>query len=142
MKLTTTEGGGGAPESPDWQAVYDDPLDVATAAEMWTEVVQAMTAANTISPANGPMIARLVRFRIEFDRAARDVAANGTKVRAPRSSVPMSNPSWAIMRQANEAVTGLEAELGIPPVRRGKAVRVAQPRAWRPADRFLKPVSR
>jgi hypothetical protein len=51
--------------------VYDDPLDVETEAQMWAEVVGAMTAANTISPANGPMIARLVRFRIEFDRAAR-----------------------------------------------------------------------
>lgn len=139
MKPTVIEGGNGAPEAPDWQSIYDDPLDIAMAAETWREIITAMTEASTLSPANGAMVARLVRFRIEFDRAARDVAANGTKIRAPRSKVPMPNPSWAIMRQANDAITSLEAELGIPPVRRAKATKITRPRAWRPADEYLKP---
>lgn len=77
MNPTVIEGASGVPSPPDWESIYSDPLDQAAAAEAWREIVAAMTSASTIAAANGDMIARLIRFRVEFSRAARDVAERG-----------------------------------------------------------------
>jgi phage terminase small subunit len=89
------------------------------------------------------MIERLVMYRVQFARAAREVAEHGTVMKAKRTRVPQVNPYWAIMRQAGEEIRVLEVELGLPPVRRGKASKVQRAKkAQRAADAYLKPVSK
>jgi phage terminase small subunit len=118
-------------------------LDLTAAHEQWGLVVRSMQAAQTLATDNGHMIERLVRSRIEYERAARNVAERGTILKAAGTKVPQVNPYWPIMRQAAEDIRLLEIELGIPLVRRGKATKVHRgARAPRPADQFLKPVAR
>lgn len=139
MTLTTVEGGGGVPVEPDWSKTYADPLDVDVARSQWGIVTREMRDAQTIAVVNGHMIERMVRFRVEYERAARIVGEQGSITKAPKTGVPMTNPYWSVMRQADEAIRALEVELGIPPVRRGKAAKVNRvKKAARPSDSYLK----
>jgi len=50
------------------------------------------------------------------------------------------NPHWSVMRQADDAIKLLEAELGIAPVRRSKATKAERKqRKSRPSDAFIRP---
>src|SRR5215213_5447663 len=96
----------------------------------------------TLTVANGHAIRRLVEFRVQYERAGRIVARQGTVVPAKRTRVPQINPYWVIMRQADEVLKVLEAELGIAPVRRGRATKVKrEKKIERASDRYLKPVT-
>jgi hypothetical protein len=49
---------------------------------------------------------------------------------------------WVIMRQADEALKVLEAELGVSPVRRGRATKVTrEKKIERASDRYLTPAT-
>ena len=135
-------GGEGVPSEPDWSLIYKGADDVAAAHEDWGVVVREMQESGTITMANGHAIRRLVEFRIQYERAGRIVARQGTIVPAKRTRVPQINPYWVIMRQADEALKVLEAELGIAPVRRARAAKVKrEKKIERPSDRYLKPVT-
>ena len=133
-------GGEGVPSEPDWSLIYKGTDDVSAAHEEWGVVVRETQDAGTITVANGHAIRRLVEFRIQYERASRIVARQGTIVPAKRTRVPQINPYWVTMRQADEALKVLEAELGISPVRRGRATKVRREKKIEPAsDRYLKP---
>ena len=139
MSLTTIGGGDGTPPEPDWSQLYADEFDLAFAAEQWGAVVREMAGRGILSVANGHAIKRLVQFRVQFERASRHVAENGAIIPAKRSKAPQWNLHWSVMTKADEAIRVLEAELGLAPVRRGKAAKVERKvRQARAADAYLK----
>lgn len=141
--LDAIEGGDGIPPEPDWLSLYTDELDISASQAEWRIVINELRESGTLSVANGHAIKRLVEFRVQYERAARQIAGFGPVLKAKRTGVPQVSPHWSIMRQADEAVRTIEAELGIPPVRRGKAAKVEKKtKKARPSDAYLKPVAR
>lgn len=138
------EGGSGVPEEPDWGSIYADEFDVAMAHEFWGVATRELQSNGVLSVANGHAVKRLVDFRVQYERAARQVAEVGPVAKSTRkrgNKTGQWNPYWSVMRQADEAVRVLEAELGIPPVRRGKATKVLNAKKTvRAADKYLKAV--
>lgn len=139
MNLTAIHGGDGVPFEPDWSVLYTDVIDLEAARSEWGIVIRELSENQTLAVANGHAIKRLVEFRVIYERAARDMAETGAVLKAKRTRVPQVNPNWAIMRQADDKITTLEAELGLSPRRRsavGKVPRKAK--VVRPSDAFLK----
>lgn len=131
-------GGDGSPPEPDWPSLYSDELDVAAAREAWGIALRELRDAGGLVVANGDAIGRLVQFRIVFNRASRQVAEMGAVLPAKGRRQPQYNPYWTVMKQSDEAIRVLEAELGIAPTRRGKITKVDRAKkASRAADRFL-----
>jgi len=140
--LVALAGGAGTPPEPPWAKIYTDALDIAAARGTWRVVIEELGRSQTLSVANGATIERLVRFQVEFARAARDVASRGTLVPAKRTGVPAVNPFWAVMKQASAAIRILEAELGLSPAHRGRAAKVKnEKKTSRAVDAYLKPVA-
>jgi phage terminase small subunit len=141
MTLSTIEGGDGLPPEPDWQSIFDDELDIAMAHELWGVITREMSDAKTISVGNGHAIKRLIEFHVQYEHASRHVAEKGA-ILAPTSKkakVGQWNPFWSVMRQADDAMKVLESELGISPLRRGKATKAERTqRKSRPSDAFLR----
>lgn len=141
--METIVGGAGLPQEPDWALIYTDELDLAVAREHWREIVNELRESATLTVANGHAIRRLVFCRIECDRSLRNVAEEGKIIRAKRTKRPMINPEWTTLKQTLEALTVLEAELGISPRRRGSAAKVNRAkRKATAADAYLKPVAK
>jgi phage terminase small subunit len=116
------DGGNGLPSEPDWPSIFADVLDLEVAHREWATIVREMGGAQTLAPANGHAVKRLVEFRVQYERAARLVAEQGTIIPARRTQTPRSNPYWAVMRQAAEAIRSLEsrARLGAGTAGQGK----------------------
>ena len=134
-------GGDGVPDEPNWRLIYQNEDDLQIASIEWGKVIREMREAETLTVANGHAIRRLVDFRIQYERASRHVAENGA-VFAPKrknSKCGQHNPWAAVMRSSSEEIRYLETELGISPIRRGRASKV-QKRAKeaRAADAYLK----
>ncbi|KQQ13287.1 hypothetical protein ASF53_14030 [Methylobacterium sp. Leaf123] len=142
MTVTAIQGGDGTPPEPDWSQIYTDEMDLAFASEQWGSIVREMSGRGILSVANGHAIGRLVQFRVQFERASRHVAENGAILPAKRAKTGQWNPYWSVMTKAEEVIRVLEAELGLAPVRRGKAEKVERKaRQARAADTFLKPAA-
>ncbi len=144
MTVLSIEGGDGLPPEPDWSSIYSDELDLAAAHEAWGVIVRELRSANTLAVVNGDAICRLVEFKVQYQRASRHVAEHGAILppKNKRTKVGQWNPYWSVMRQADKAILALEAELGLSPVRRGKAEQVKRGKqANRAADAYLKPLS-
>lgn len=135
-------GGDGVPEEPDWSMTLDDPLEIAMAHESWGLIIREMKGAGTLSVANGHAIMRLCFSLVLYDRSVREVAENGSVVRAKKSGVLQYSPYWVVVRQLDNDIRTGEAHLGISPLGRrkvGKATRTSgQARA---SDKYLKPRS-
>lgn len=133
-------GGEGEPDEPDWQLIYSSADDLATARREWGMVVRELRECQTLSVANGHAIRRLVDFRIQYERAARHVAEHGAIFRGKgRAKHGEWNPWWSALRQSEEVIRQCESELGISPIRRGRAAKVARrDRKARAADAYLK----
>lgn len=143
MAFEAVAGGDGIPPEPDWAALFADDLDLAAAKSHWGSTVRDLREAGTLSVANGHAIRRLVEFRVQYERAARHVAENGTILKAMRAKTGQFNPYWAVMKHADEAIRILEGELGISPVRRGRATKVKRAeKTQRSSDEYIKPVQR
>jgi P27 family predicted phage terminase small subunit len=144
VTLSVTDGGDGRPPEPDWASLYSDELDIVAAHEHWGIVTRELDTAGTLAVANGSAIQRLVEFRVQYERASKHVAEHGAILppKNKRAKVGQWNPFWSVMRQADKAILAIEAELGLAPVRRGKATRVQRgKKANRAADAYIKPVS-
>lgn len=143
MSLNAVVGGGGTPPEPNWSTIFTDDLDLAAARENWRGLISEMREAGTLAVENGHAIQRLVIFRLEFDRAARNVVEQGKILRAKRTKTPQINPEWTCMKQAGEAVADLESDLGISPRRRNAAGKVTRAKKKATAaDTYLTPVSK
>jgi phage terminase small subunit len=143
VSFAAIQGSDGKPPEPVWRTIFSNEDDLAIATEAWGFVVRELGEAGTLALANGHAIRRLVEFRVQYERASRQVAERGALLPPSnkKTKVGQWNPYWSVMRQAGAEITALEAELGIAPVRRGKAVKVQRgKKAPRPADAYLKPV--
>lgn len=142
MALTGIDGGNGMPPEPDWSQFYADELDILLAHEEWGTITRELASAQVLSVSNGHAIKRLVEFRVQYERSAKHVAEKGA-ILAPtnkKAKVGQWNPHWSVMRQADDAMRVLEAELGLAPVRRGKATKVQNgKKAQRAADNYRTP---
>jgi P27 family predicted phage terminase small subunit len=125
-------------DEPLWHLIYTGD-DIERASDHWRSIVAEMREASTLSAGNAHAIKRLVDFRVIFEKSSRHVATNGPVLpaRDNRASAGKRNPYWAVMRQAAETVAGLEAELGISPIRRARAAKVAKRRPAKAADLYL-----
>ena len=127
---------------PVWPSIYSDATDIAEAQGQWRTVTNELAAAGTLADANGHTVRRLVEFRVQYEKAAKHVAAHGAILRAARAKVGQWNPNWTVMQQADGRIVVLEAKLGIDPVSRGKTTKVARgKKKARAADVYLKPAS-
>lgn len=127
-------------KEPDWADLFKDTGDAAEASEQWLAIVSELEAAGTLAEANSHTVLRLVEFKVQYRKAAKHVAENGTILRAARAKVGQWNPYWAVMRQADERIVVLESKLGIDPVSRGKTTKVQRgKKKTRAADAYLKP---
>jgi phage terminase small subunit len=79
---------------------------------------------------------------VQYERAARHVAEHGAILKASKAKIGQFNPYWAVMKHASDEIRRLEAELGIAPVRRGRATTVKrEKKSERASDRYLNSVS-
>jgi phage terminase small subunit len=139
MTFEAIDGGDGTPEQPDWCLLFSGPDECAVAAAYWSTIVATMRAAETLSTANGHAIKRLVVTAIVYDRASAAVARDGAVRRV--KGVDRKSPQWALMKQSAEMCAGIEAELGLPPVRRARVGKVPRKQRQRTAaDGYLRPV--
>lgn len=140
MALSVFPGGDGYPVEPDWTGIFSDDLDAEVARVTWRETFNEMRDAGTLSITNGHAIKRLAEFRVQFERASRHVGEEGAVLKAGsrKAKVGQWNPYWSVMRQADEAIKALEAELGLSPRRRAGASKVQRKsKQVRPADAYL-----
>lgn len=143
--LTPHFGGDGVPPEPDWRNIFNDDVDIERAHAIWGLASRELQDAGTLTVANGSAIKRLVEFTVQYERASLHVAEKGAILQptSKKAKVGQWNPYWSVMRQADECIRVAEAELGIAPVRRGKAAKVNRgKKAPRAADNYLKPVSK
>lgn len=141
MTLKALDGGNGLPAEPDWSQLFNDAFDLAVAHSEWGIVTRELQDAGVLAVANGHSIRRLVEFRVQYERSAKHVAEKGALL-APTSKkakVGQWNPHWSVMRQADESIRVLEAELGLAPTRRGKTTKVQRAKKVpRAADNYLR----
>ena len=144
MDLRTIEGGDGEPPEPDWALHYSDELDIEVARDEWGVVVREMQRAETLAVCNGHAIRRLVEFRIQWRRASEHVAEHGAIILGKTTGRGGQwNPFWSVMRQADDKIRALEAELGLAPRRRAAAVKAKRRLNRRSAaDDYLGPPER
>lgn len=144
--MHTIDGGQQIAQEPDWTQVYSDVLDIESAASSWRELVRALTEAGTLAPENAKMMERCVDFRIQYEKAKRQVAEKGLVVppkRGSKTAIARPSPYWAAMREAASDLDRIEGELGLQPRRRGAVTKVDRKmRARQAADVYLKPVAR
>ncbi|SIO51183.1 phage terminase, small subunit, putative, P27 family [Bradyrhizobium erythrophlei] len=133
------DGGDGTPQQPKWQLLFSDAGECGAAAGHWSNIVNAMRSAETLSVANGHAIKRLVIGQIVFDRACAAVARDGAVRRV--KGVDRRNPQWMLVKQSAELCAGIEAELGLPPARRARVGKVPRKQRQRTAaDGYPRPV--
>jgi hypothetical protein len=138
MTFEAIDGGDGTPEQPDWCLLFSGADECAAATAHWSTITSAMRAAETLSVANGHAIKRLVVAAIVYDRASAAVGRDGA-IRRIRG-VDRKNPQWMLMKQSAEMCAGIEAELGLPPMRRGRVGKVTRKSRRTAADGYLRPV--
>jgi phage terminase small subunit len=140
--LKAIAGGDGLPAEPDWSQLFADEFDLALAHAEWGIVTRELHDGGILAVANGHAIRRLVEFRVQYERSAKHVAEKGA-ILAPTSKkakVGQWNPHWSVMRQADESIRVIEAELGLAPTRRGKTTKVIRgKKVPRAADNYLRP---
>ncbi len=127
---------------PEWLSIYSDADDAGEACRQWTAVMADLSAAGTIADANGHTVQRLVEFRVQYWKSARHVAEHGTILKAKKAAIGQWNPHWSAMQQADARIVVLETKLGLDPLSRGKATKVARgKKKSRAADAYLKPAT-
>jgi P27 family predicted phage terminase small subunit len=144
LTLHSIEGGDGEPPEPDWHLVFANEVDIEVARAEWGMIVREMKAVETLAVANGHAIQRLVEFRVQYRRAANQVAEHGAILQVkPEGKSGQWNPFWSVMRQADSKILILEAELGLAPRRRNSAGKAKKRlKVGRPADDYLNAAKR
>jgi P27 family predicted phage terminase small subunit len=130
------------PPEPNWAHYYDDAEKRERAHTNWLEICHALRDAGGLAVSNGHAILRLISLRLEYDFSMQDVAARGVVIPETRKRFAHTNPHFRVMRQIDETIRQLEAELGISPVRRGRIGKIQKRQTKaRAADEFLKPAN-
>lgn len=144
--MNVIEGGNQTVIEPDWQSVYSDVLDLEFARSSWAELVRALNDAGTLAAENARMMERCIDFRIQYEKAKRQVAEKGMVIppkRGSKTAIARPSPYWIAMREAASDLDRIEGELGLAPRRRGSVTKVdRKQRARQAADAYLRPVAR
>ena len=74
--MNVIEGGGEPTTEPDWSALFDDVLDVTSAAAHWRRIAAELQSRQLLAEVNGHAMQRLVIVYVIYDRAAREVASS------------------------------------------------------------------
>lgn len=126
---------------PEWELMLDDEAEIQAARDRWRVIVVAQAEEGLLGPTSGPLILRLVITQILFDRASREVAANGSVIKPKKTSsrsITRVSPSFTVMTKLNKELLFLESHLGLTPLTRGKVTRAgARQRRRTAADEFL-----
>lgn len=124
---------------PDWAAMYPDPADAAVAADTWRIVTTDMRGMGTLSPANGPQIARYADARVMYARASMEIAVNGPVLKRSKGQLPQWSIWVSVLERANKACSQHEVALGLTPNARGKGTPTKRQTAKATAaDAYLK----
>lgn len=116
-------------DEPDWDSLFSDEKNAASARADWAEIVAELRAQNKLADVNGHAISRLVMARAIYEDAARRVAKDGSVIEAPKTKVPMQHPALSIMNKQAEICTALESELTLSPRKRATGGKVTGKRA-------------
>lgn len=139
--MNVIEGTGIIVVEPDWESLFSDVLEIASAKEHWRVVTTELRDRQLLAAANGHSIQRLVCAYLMFDRMYREVAETGVAVKPRRGNtkaIARVSPYFTAMREAGSDAATLEAELGISPRRRGTAVKAERKqRRERAADAYI-----
>lgn len=127
---------------PDFALTFDDPAEVDAATVAWRLIINAMSEAETLTPVNARLIENLVLLYALYDRAAKEVAANGAVLRPKKGSsraIARVSPHFTVMVKLSADALALESALGLTPRSRGKVSKPTRtrPRKPIPADEFL-----
>jgi P27 family predicted phage terminase small subunit len=127
---------------PNFALTFDDPDEVDAAIVAWRLIVSSMAEAETLTPVNGRLIENLVLLYALYERAAKEVAANGAVLRPKKGNsraIARVSPHFSAMVKLSADALALESALGLTPRTRGKVTKPARlrPRKSTPADEFL-----
>jgi P27 family predicted phage terminase small subunit len=140
--MNLIDGTGALVAEPDWESLYSDVLERASAAEHWRVVTTELRERGLLAPANGHSLQRLVNAYLVYDRMAREVAEHGAVTKPKRGnpkSIARLSPYFTAMREAGNDAATLEAELGLSPRRRAGAAKVERKqKVSRPSDAYLR----
>ncbi len=123
-------------DEPDWELLIpnkgraksgDNSRWRALAAREWRDVVGALRVAGTLARENRHQLQRLILAYVRYDRAVAEMFKLGGPVTKSKTGVPMLSQWQVEMRQADSDATVAEAELGIPPRRRGAVTKASRP---------------
>ncbi|HEX8050420.1 MAG TPA: P27 family phage terminase small subunit [Solirubrobacterales bacterium] len=126
---------------PDWKRLLPSVAERNAAKKHWRQIADEMRELETLSPANGHALQRLVLVYLVYDRCSLEVAQGGL-VTEPNPNNPKAIARLSIhykaMQEAEKAAERLEAQLGLSPGRRGRVGKVLKKRERRAgADAFL-----
>src|SRR6185312_12714669 len=138
--MNVIEGTGSIVVEPDWEALFSDVLEIASAKEHWRIITTELKDRQLLAAANGHSIQRLVCAYLMFDRMYREVAESGVVTKPRRGNnkaIARVSPYFSAMREAGSDADRIEAELGISPRRRGSASKIERKQAKaRAADAY------
>lgn len=136
---------------PDWEAIYEDATDIASAKEYWIVLTTELRNRSLLSPVNKHSIIRLICAWILFDNAHWQIIRRGGAISRPKSRnknpnvgskanpIPRVTPEFSVMKDASTLATQLESELGLAPRRReGAAHAFKQTRKERMSNAYLR----
>lgn len=138
MTVTAFPGGSADIEEPDWGLLLPDQSTQgkkagidngpwrAFAHREWLRAVAALRERELLAGENRHAVQRLVIAYVKYDRACAESFRLGMVTAAAKSKVPMHNICATQMKQASEEATTLEAELCLPPRRRGSATKASK----------------
>ncbi|MGN6549747.1 MAG: P27 family phage terminase small subunit [Pararhizobium sp.] len=139
--MDVIEGSGAIVAEPDWNLLFTDELEIATAHEHWRIVTTELKDRQLLAAANGHSVQRLICAYVMFDRMYRQVAESGPVMKPRRGNskaIARVSPYFTAMREAGSDASALEAELGISPRRRAAAAKAERKkRRERAADAYL-----
>jgi P27 family predicted phage terminase small subunit len=127
---------------PNLGLILDDPAEVDEAMRAWRRVVISMWEAETLTAVNAPLVQQLVIIYALYERAVREVAANGAILKPKKGStraIARISPHFTAMCKLSTDALAIESALGLTPRSRGKVTKRARGRGGRPSasDEFL-----
>jgi len=127
---------------PDWSALFNDELEIASAKEHWRRVTTELKDRALMAPGNAHALQRLVVAYVLYDRSLREVAEHGAVVKPKRgnkTAMHRTSPHFTAMRELASDAAVLEAEFGLAPRRRSAATKAERVRKTAKAsDEFVK----
>lgn len=141
MNVVTLDGTGEIVPEPDWEALFNDALEIEAAKEHWRRVSAELKSRNILSPGNAHAMQRLIVAYVLYDRSLREVAEHGAVTKPKRGNpkaIARTSPHFAAMRELGSDAATLEAEFGLAPRRRSSATTAPAPKTRsRASDAYL-----